>query len=126
MKCLTKGEGILIGLVHHDLEGFPLKDAATAMGVGVEKAGHMLRSAENKFPSLFPIMTGRQARILHLFTTEGYDNEEIAAYMGITVNTVKTHVRRLRSKGFLQDGHNLSKCLSFDEATMSGSVKQRW
>ena len=124
MNCLTKDEGILIALVHHDHAGKPVKEAACDMDITPEKARRLLQSAEDKFPALFPILTGRQAKILHLFTVEGLENEEIANTMGISINTVKTYIRRLRSKGFLQDGHNLSKRLSFDEAIMSGNVKE--
>ena len=126
MERLSKDEAVLIALVHHDHRGRPLKEAADDMEIGLDKARRLLTSAEEKCPSLFPILTGRQARILHLFTVEDLENEEIAAIMGIKINTVKTHIRRLRGKGFLRDGHNLSKRLSFDEATMSGGVKQRW
>ncbi|HDZ38727.1 MAG TPA: winged helix-turn-helix transcriptional regulator [Marinobacter sp.] len=126
MECLNKDEAVLIALVHHDHKGFPLKDAANVMKIGLDKAQHLLVSAEDKCPSLFPVLTGWQAKILHLFTVEGCSSEEIAVAMGIKINTVKTHIRRLRNKGFLRDGHNLSKRESFDEATMSGSVKQRW
>ena len=126
MECLNKEEWTLVGLVHHDHEGKPLKDAANEMGIKPDKARRLLASAEDKAPSFFPIFTDRQLKILHMFTVESLTAVDIATEMDISVNTVKTHIRRLRNKGFLRDGHNLCRCTSFDGATMEAEVKQKW
>ena len=48
---------------------------------------------------MFPILTKLEAKCYHLFTTEGWDIEDIAEHFGLTPNSVYKTLRRAKDKG---------------------------
>jgi len=124
-KCLTKMEGIVVGKCHHGCEGLSALDAAKSLGITVQIVLMHLRNAEKKAPQLFPILTVKQAEILHLYTVEGWSVAMIAEVREISEATVRGYLRRLRDKGVLHDDKP-NRSLSFDETTMSQYVVKKW
>jgi len=124
-KCLTKMEALVVQKCHHGLDGLSSSDAATELGITHQTVRMHLRSAEEKAPQLFPILTPKQARVLHMYTIEGMSVAMIAEIRDISEATVRGYLRRLRNKGVLHDDRP-SRPLQFDENTMSQHVVKKW
>lgn len=122
---LTKMEGILLGKCHHTSEGLSTSDAAKDLGITIQMVDRHLASAKLKVPHMFPLLTAKQAKILHLYTVEGWSVAMIAEVWDIAEGTVRGYLRRLREKGVLHDSKP-NRPLSFDENTMSDRVTGKW
>jgi DNA-directed RNA polymerase specialized sigma24 family protein len=124
-KCLTKMEAMVVQKCHHGLDGLPRDDAAKGLDITRRMVDAHLASAKVKAPGLFPILTPKQAQILHLYTIEGWSVAMIAEVRSISEATVRGYLRRLRKAGVLNDDRP-SRPLSFDENTMSDKVVRQW
>jgi len=122
---LTKSEALAVQACHHGLDAKDLPIAAGDLGMSVRNLQRLLKSAERKAPSLFPILSANQAQILHWYTVEGMSVGQIALMKGVSESAVYATIAKLRDKGVLNDDRP-SRPLSFDETTMSGSVVKKW
>jgi len=85
----------------------------------------LLKSAKEKSPDLFPILTQHQAEILHLYSVEGLSPAQIAMMRSVTTRAVRHTITRLRECGALCNGRS-GRPVSFDERTMSNKVVSKW
>lgn len=124
-RLLTKMEWRVLELCHHEHEGLSTSDAADKLGITQQMVYKHLASAREKAPQMFPLLTVKQAKILHLYTVEGWSVAMIAEVWDIAEATVRGYLRRLRDKGVLNDDRP-NRPLSFDENTMSDKVVSKW
>lgn len=122
---LTKMEAMVVQKCHHGLDGLSTSDAAKELDISHRTVTMHLRNAEAKAPNLFPILTQKQAQMLHLYTVEGMSVAMIAEIKEISEATVRGYLRRLRRKGVLHDDKP-KRPLRFHESTMSQHVVKKW
>ena len=125
MTRLTEQEGIAVYKVHHIGEAKTVDQAAREMGVHPCTLRQLLKSAEEKLPGWFPILTQHQAEILHLYSVEGLSPAQIAMTRGVTARAIRHTIKRLRECGALCDDRP-GRPVSFNEVTMSDKVVSRW
>lgn len=99
-RILTQDEETVIRLVHHDFAGVSVEVAATQMGWTVRKTKGLLRSAERKAPTMFPIVTPRQRAIIEMYD-QHMSREAIMAGLEIGITTLKKEVTFLREHKLL-------------------------
>lgn len=99
-RILTQDEETVIRLVHHDFAGVSVEVAATQMGCSVRKIKGLLRSAERKAPTMFPIITPRQRAIIEMYG-QHMSRESVMAGLEIGITTLEKEVTFLREHKLL-------------------------
>lgn len=97
-RLITRREEHAIRLCHHDFENLPKKEAANKMNITVGRLNQVLKSARKKIPTLFPILTPRQATVYKQLS-DGWDHYKIANCLEITVRQVGNTVAQLHRLG---------------------------
>ncbi len=101
-RILSEHEEWAIRLCHHDFAGMTTDTAAgTFMKVSQRRIQQLLRSAEQKAPQLFPILTKHQVEIRWLINDAGLTFEQVAETLRVSVNSVSNTVQLLKVKGVL-------------------------
>lgn len=119
---LTEDEGLVLRCVHHWGEAKTIGEVAWYMRISESTVRRLLKSAKEKVPEMFPILTIMQAGVLHLYTVDGASPAQIAMMRGVSIGAVRKTLRKLHEIGVLKDEPSSSKTVSFNEDTMSDKV----
>lgn len=119
-RTLTLSEETAIRGCHHDFEGLSSEVVATQMGLTTCKVEGLLRSAERKAPTMFPIITPRQRAIIEM-CDQGMSLVAIMAELGIGVGPLNKEVTFLREHKLLWD-----RKPDQYRSWMDGDVKERF
>lgn len=101
-RILTLSEETAIRGCHHDFEGLSPEVVATQMGCSTRKVKGLLRSAERKAPTMFPIITPRQRAIIEM-CAQDMSLEAIMAGLEIGVGPLNKEVTFLREHKLIWD-----------------------
>lgn len=99
-RIITEKEEQAYRLVSGDFKGLSVVQAAVQMGISKSRVHQLLKSTEKKAPQLFPLLTKREAEVLHLLERQ-VDDGDVQDVLDLTPVQFKEVIRSLRIKGRL-------------------------
>ena len=97
-RIITIFEEKVLRCIHHDFEGKTQQDAAIQLKCSQSQISDVINRLKQKVPQFFPILTKNQSFILNCICEEGLTHKEISALLGISENTLKARIVRLKKK----------------------------
>lgn len=98
-RTITIFEEQVLRLVHHDFAGRTQREAAEQLKCSQSQISDAISRLKQKVPQLFPILTKNQLLIQDCICEKGMTHKEIAVLLGISENTLKARITRLKKKG---------------------------
>jgi len=123
-RLITKKQEQALRLCHQDFEGLDQVEAAKQMSISHQAISKLLAAVKETLPQYFPIITKHEAQIYHYYMVEGWEVNEIAEYIGLSLNAVYKTLQRTRDKGmFFTEAKG--RILSY-EPSMDVNVEQKF
>lgn len=123
-RRLNENEEQVYRLCHQDFEGLSTAEASVRMQLTQRHVQRLLNSAKAKCSQLFPILTKTQATFYHLYTVEGWSEQEIADRHGVTQPTVAGHIVAAVKRGMPKPARS-GRVVRFED-DMDGQIKERF
>ncbi len=97
-RLCSRQEEHAVRLCHHDFESLPKKEAASKMNISVSRLNQILYSARKKIPTLFPILTPKQYKVLQLLNL-GTARFDAANLLNLTIKQIDGVISGLHKLG---------------------------
>ena len=98
-RSMTEKEEKVYRCRHHDFGGLTTRQTVSFLRIREITVQRIIRKLKRDFPHLFPILTQQQLLIRDCICEKGMTHEKIAAALGISLNTLKARIARLKKKG---------------------------
>lgn len=117
-RVLTRDEELAIRACHQDFGGMSVVSAATVLGITPHRVASLLRSAEKRAPTLFPILTHRQALVLEWWESNKTEPPESVRKLD---GGIKDDIAFLRKHRFIT---SKPETVQFNPALHEGRIKE--
>jgi len=122
-RTITQFEEAVLRLVHHDFKGGTQREAAIELNCSQSQISDAISRLKRKAPGFFPILTRNQLLIHDCICEKGMTHTEISALLGISENTLKGRIARLKNKGV--NFEKPKRTLQYGEH-LDGQVRQKF
>lgn len=122
-RTITQFEEQVLRLVHYDFKGRTQREAAEQLKCSQSQISDAISRLKRKVPSMFPILTRNQLLIHDCICEKGMTHKEISALLGVSENTLKGRIARLKKKGVAFE--KPKRTLQYGEH-LDGQVRQKF
>lgn len=123
-RLITERQEQILRACHHDFDGLTQSEAAQQLDVSQSVISNALKRIKKVMPQFFPILSKIEAKCYHLCMIEEWNVEDIAEYLGLTLNSVYKTLQRTKDKG-MHFNEPKGRVLQYDPS-MDAHVKKKF